>query len=299
MLRAFFFLLVFSASLVFSQNCTTYVVVDPFDGKTTKGIDNLQAQNFVAKSGRLALPVISARQDFNNRVLVLVETSTKADRTELHTIARRIGDLVRDAPATRPLAFGVFSEKAILASGFFTEPSKRATAIDDVLAQAAQLPGRSPALFDSLDQALAVFGQRQPGDTILLVADGYDVKSKHSAAYLTEAFAKKGTRLLVLFQPKPSFPQEKKDVRLHYPISDELMRLSSSTGGGYRFFALQHELEFAWAGYMLGIEIPAEWNKPITWELKVKNYKGKAGNDTLVFFPWWLTPCGSLSASAQ
>jgi hypothetical protein len=299
MLRTVFFLLVFSASLTFAQNCTTYLVVATFDTKTTKGIDNLQAQNFVAHSGRLALPVISARQDFNNRVLVLVETSTKADKPELQTIARRIGDLVRDAPATRPLAFGVFAEKAVLTSGFFTEPSKRATAIDDVLAQAAQIPGRSPALFDSLDQALAVFGPRQPGDTILLVADGYDVKSKHSAAYLTEAFAEKGTRLLVLFQPKPSLPQEKKNVRLHYPISEELMALSSSTGGGYRFFELQHELEFAWAGYMLGIQVPAAWNKPRTWELKVRNSNGKTDDNTLIFFPWKLTPCSSLIASAQ
>ena len=299
MLRVVSFLLVFSASVAFAQNCTTYLVVDTFDTKTTKGIDSLQAQNFVAKSGLLSLPVISAKQGFNNRVLVLVEISTKAERPHLHTLPRIVGDIVRDAPAGRPLAFGVFSEKAVLTSDFSTEPSKRATAIDDVLAQAAQLPGRSPALFDSLDQALAVFGPRQPGDTILLVADGNDAKSKHRPAYLIEKFAETGTRLLVLFQPRPSMSEEKKNNRLYFPISEELKVLSTLTGGGYRFFELQHELEFAWAGYMLGIQIPATWNKPRTWELKVRNSKGRVDDNTLLFSPWKLTPCSSMTASGR
>ena len=166
-----FSLILLAASSLFAQNCTTYAVVNAFDSKTTLGIDHLQPQDFVAKSGLVALPVTSAKQHFNNRVLILVEISTRPERPELHTLARKIGDVVRDAPTGRPVAFGVFSEKAILTSGFFTEPAKRAPAIDDVLTQAAQLPGRFPAVFDSLDQALAVFGAHEPGDTIVLLGD--------------------------------------------------------------------------------------------------------------------------------
>jgi len=298
MLRAVFFLFVLSASLAFAQNCTTYLVVDTFDTKTTKGIDNLQAQNFVAKSGFISLPVTSAKQDFNNRVLVLVETGTKADGTELQALTRKVGDLVRDASAGRPLAFGVFSESAILTTGFFTEPPGRAAAIDDVLARAAQLPGRAPAVFDSLNQALAVFGPHQPGDTILLLADGYDVKSKHSSGYLKSEFSEKGTRLLILFQPRLVF--DEKTIRVRpTPLDPNLKALSTSTGGAYRYFNIQHFLEFSWAGYMLGVEIPAAWNKPRTWELKVRNSKGRIDDNTLLFRPWKLPPCGNLSASAR
>ena len=69
----FLALIVLSSATVFAQTCTTYVVVDPFDGKTRHGIDGLKAEDFEARMGSASLPVVSATQSFNNRVLVLVE----------------------------------------------------------------------------------------------------------------------------------------------------------------------------------------------------------------------------------
>src|SRR5262245_6242304 len=109
MARAVFFLIALTASTLLAQNCTTYVVVDPFDGKTGHGIDNLKAENFQAKAGNTLLPATTATVDFSNRVLVLVETSGTAADKEMSGLIHKIADMARQAPAGRPIAFGAFA----------------------------------------------------------------------------------------------------------------------------------------------------------------------------------------------
>lgn len=297
MTRAALFLIIFVASAAFAQNCTTYVVVDPFDGKTTKGIDNLQAQNFVAKSGRLALPVISARQDFNNRVLVLLQAGGRTPQKQAQV--REIADLVRKAPSGRQIAFGMFAETTFISSDFFSDPEKRAAAVDEILAQGAQLRGRHMALYDSLHQALVVFGPHQPGDTILLLTESDDSHSKHkNIDELTNEFVASGTRIMVMTQTTLKGSVEEY-LMTPLPHFLRLALLIQRTGGILTRYNFEGLMEFARAGYMLGIEIPATWNKPKEWHLMLKDPSGGVDQKAFLFFPWKLTPCGSLTASAH
>ena len=57
----FLALIVLSSATVFAQTCTTYVVVDPFDGKTRHGIDGLKAEDFEARSFGVASSACSER----------------------------------------------------------------------------------------------------------------------------------------------------------------------------------------------------------------------------------------------
>lgn len=296
----FLALIALAGATVFAQTCTTYVVVDPFDGKTELGIDGLQAQDFDARMGNASLPVVSATQSFNNRVLVLTETSGSADNKEVDALVRKIAGKARTAPVGRPIAFGAFAEEPVISKNFLVDPQKRSLAIDEVLTQAARLSGKYVSLFDSLHQAIAAFGPHQPGDTILLLTDGHDNKSKRNLNDMKKEFAASGTRLLVVIRPKFTPPGVFRDARQRAREENlSLKILSSSTGGSYTGFKSNRFLDFAWAGYLLGIQPPATLDKPKEWELHIKDSNGKINKNALIFHPWRLTPCGSLTAAAH
>ena len=298
-----FSLILLATSGLFAQNCTTYAVVNTFDGKTGQGIDDLQAGNFQAKAGSISLPVVSAAQNFDNRVLVLLQKSVSPDKPKMQEQMLEIADLVRQAPAGRAVAFGVFAEKAFISSEFSAGPEKRAVAVDAILAQAAQLPGKTSTVYDSLHQALAAFGPHQPGDTILLMSDGVDHTSKRNPSDLTKEFTEKGVRLLVIVQSglpvnfANYFPENHPEYQKEF-LAPELKTLSKQTGGAYRYFEAGKILEFAWAGYLLGIKVPADWNGPKEWQLTLKDASGKIDKKAFLLFPQKLTPCDNAVTAA-
>jgi hypothetical protein len=300
MLRVFCALTFFIASSLFAQNCSTYAIVDPFDGKTGRGIDGLKAESFEAKAGSLSLSIHSVVQNFNNRVLVLLQLSNNPAKDEMQAQARKIADLVRSAPAGRPIAFGVFAEKAIINSDFSGDLQKRAADVDDILTRATQLAGKNAALYDSLHEGLAAFGARQPGDTILLMADGKDVSSKRNPTDLEKEFLANGTRLLVIIEAVPTMGPRNSMSGARFALpTPALKSLSSRTGGAYRYFETGLMLDFASAGYLLDIQVPAVWDKPKEWQLQLKDSSGKTDKKALLYFPWKLAPCGSLSARTR
>ena len=301
MIRWFFLVLIaLAAPVALAQNCTTYVLIEPFDAKTGHGIDGLTAESFQALMGNASLPVVSATRDFNNRVLVLTESTGSTDNKEVAMLVRAIADKARNAPAGRPIAFGAFAEEAVIGKEFLTDPQKRSSAIDEVLAQAARLPGKYVSLFDSLHQAIAVFAPRQPGDTILLLTDGHDNKSKRNLDDMEKEFAASGTRLLVVIRPKFTPIGVYADFKQHIREENRSLKiLSSSTGGAYTGFKNERFLEFAWAGYLLGIQAPVALDKPKDWKLQVKSSNGKPDKNIFLYSPWRLTPCGSVTTAAR
>ncbi len=280
-------LIALAVTSAFAQTCTTFVVVDAFDGKTTLSINNLKAENFEAKSGGTLLPVVSTMQNFNNRVLVLVEATGGTD-----DLSRQVAGVTLKEPAGRQIAFGVFSEEVIITKDFSGDPYKRSSEIDEVISEAKRLRGSVPALFDSLHQALAAFGPHQPGDTVVLVTNFHDNKSKHNPADLTKEFMVNGTRLIVIFEKK--HVRRTRDPRRY--VKDEnnaLQQLSTRTGGMYTDYTSARALNFAWAGYMLGIQLPSGWDKAKEWQLRLKDPNGKTDKKALVVFPQHLVPCAA------
>jgi len=298
MLRALCAFTFFIASSLLAQNCSTYAVVDPFDGKTSHGIDGLKSENFEAKAGSLSLPIVSAAQNFNSRVLVLLQIGTSPEQQRIQTEAREIADVVRAAPTGRAIAFGVFAEKTFISREFAADPRKRSAVVDEVLAQTAQLRGKTSAVYDSLHEALAAFGPHQPGDTILLMGDGVDHSSKRNPSDLEKEFLASGTRLLVVIEPDvtPTVANTLSGVHRKM-VAPGLKFLSSITGGAFRYSQSRQFLDFAWAGYLLEIQIPATWDKPKEWQLRLKDSSGKIDKKAFLYFPWKLAPCSNLTAS--
>lgn len=291
----------------FAQDCTSSMIVDPFDSKTTVGIDGLQAEDFDLRIGKTIVPVISATQKFNNRVVVLLEITGKDESPEIGQLVNRVAQMVRQAPVLKPVAFGIFGERAIFADTFSVTAEERAAKVDQLMEQASTL-GKHPAVFDSLHAALSVFGSHQPGDTLILISDGEDFKSSRNANDLAREFSTAGVRLLFMMRPSGGMARVPSrqfrwapDGNMNWrrsPGRMALASLSSTTGGAFSGVN-EHFFEFAWAGYMLEVKPPSDLNKTRGVKLQLRGPAAKAHKEAVIYFPESLPPCDGMTSSSQ
>lgn len=153
------------------------------------------------------------------------------------------------------------------------------------------------ALFDALHQGLQLFGERQPGDTILLVGGPYDDKSNHSSGEVEREFLASGTRLMAMLR-RPMSHVGRPDFMFnnHEQEKSLFLDFAERTGGAHsefdpRFFG------FAWRGYLLALKVPEKVRKPHSWSLKVRGAVQGAFHHTRIFYPELLPPCRSTAAA--
>jgi hypothetical protein len=273
-----------------AQDCTTYALLDAFDQKTTLGIDGLKAQDFEAEMGNRLLPVLSVTQNLNSRVLVLAEVDNSIPGNSI----AELQEMIDRAPAERPIAVGVFAGRALFTKEFSINPEQRKTSMKELIAQSPSL-GNHSAVFDALHQALSLFGEHQPGDTILLMSHPSDFHSHRNGVDLEKEFLSRGTRLLFIF--KPFNPAKGWGAITQYSNLRELKRLVSTTGGMYTTYRNKDFLSFAWAGYLLELKLPVDLDKPKEWQLKLRGTTAKTHKDALMVYPRKLPPCHATVAS--
>lgn len=289
-------LLLLPAVGAFAQQCTTYSVVEALDRKTGDDINNLRPEDFEASMGKSPLTVVSATQNFDNRVLVLLETdSLRSERVE--DMVNLVTRLVRQAPQGRRLAFAVFSKRSKFAKSFNPDAKQRAAEISEIIEEAPAL-GRGVSLYDALHDAIKFFGPRQPGDTVMLISDGFDDSSHHGASAVEKEFESSGIRLLVMMRQPLSHvtgnflwkpPEHDREV---------LERMSARTGGAYTMFGA-HLFDFAWRGYLLGIEMPEGKKKAHSWKLKLGPLASEVHRRHTLYYPQKLPGCDSIIAQAR
>src|ERR1700694_2252938 len=101
-----------------AQDCTAYVVVNVYNPKLSIDVLTLKAEDFEARMDGTILPIVSSRQDYSSRLLVLLET----DGTNNDQVAEAVDAvtrMARQAPEGQPLAFGVYADRAVFTKGFF------------------------------------------------------------------------------------------------------------------------------------------------------------------------------------
>ncbi len=288
------FLFLLSSSLVpvqaAGQACTSYVVVSVFDHKTGADIKNLNAGDFQARLGKARADIVSATQEFEGRLLVLVQTDGMRNE-KIEDVVSMATRLARQAPEGKPVAFGVFVQRAMFTKGFSTDPNERGRAISEVAEEEPSL-GKRVHLYDALHQALAVFGPHQPGDTVLLVADGYDDGSDRSGNSVEKEYLARGTRLMVMLRRTPShvsgnFLWNAPEFQIHLMDS-----MSAVTGGTYTMFNAR-DFAFAWQGYMVGILLPDGNKKAHKLKVQLQGAAAETYKRPNLYFPERLPSCSS------
>ena len=278
------------------QDCTSYVVVSAFDHKTGDDIKNLNAEDFEVKLGKAPLPVVSATQQFTDRLLVLLETDG-TNNEKIEDVVSLATRLSRQAPEEKPIAFGVFVKKSAFTKGFTTDSKQRAAAIAEVAEEETSL-GKQVHLYNALHQALAFFGAHQPGDAVLLIADGYDDGSDHSGNQVEKEFLTSGTRLFVMLRRTPShvsgnFLWNPPEPQIHL-----IERMSAATGGTYTMFSAR-DFAFAWQGYMLGIRTPEGAGKHRKLKLRLQGMAAETYKRSNLYYPERLPACSATATASR
>jgi hypothetical protein len=277
------------SSCALAQNCTTYTVVDAIDRKTGDDVANLNVQDFEARVGGHPLSVISVTPNYSNRLLVLLETDGNSDRIEeVVSLATR---LARQAPEGRRLAFGVFAKRSLFTKDFFSDPEERGRAINAVIEDAPTL-GNKVALYDALHNALAVFGAHQPGDTVMVVADGYDDGSDKSGPDIENEYLAHNTKLLVMLRQTPS--RVTGNFMWRNPELDRVIleHATARTGGLYTMFDA-YAFGLGWRGYMLGVDVPQGGDKSHKWKLRLHWLTQKSRKRPNLYYSEQLPPCAA------
>ncbi|MGZ4897989.1 MAG: hypothetical protein ACXVJ0_16120, partial [Candidatus Angelobacter sp.] len=262
-----FFVLLLSSGAA-AQECTTTVLASFYDQLTKNEIETLKAEDLEVKIDGTKLPVLSASREFNNRLLILLETEGSAKNDKIADLISTVTLQARQAPEGKPVAFGVFAEKAEFTKGFSSQPEMRTAAVNEVIEGAAPL-GKRVALWDALHQALALFGPHQPGDTILLVGDPYDDSSRHSADSVEKEFVASGTRLFMMRRIHGSRVDRDFLWNSHELEKTVLARITQETGGLLSEYVASL-IRFAWAGYLLEIKLPPKANHAHTWKVQFR-----------------------------
>lgn len=282
-------LILFSTS-AFAQDCTTYALVAAYDKKSGDNIDGIKAQDFEARMDGRELPVLSVTQEFSHRLLVLVETDGR--RSERVDEAVNLAtSLARQAPSGTPMAFGAFAKRSVFTDGFIDDEQKRSRAISSVIEESDAL-GKRVALYNALHKALALFGPHQPGDTVVLISDGYDDDSNRSGSEIEHEFEAQGTRLMVMFRQPPSHVMG--NFNWNPPEHDRaiLQSMSSRTGGIYSMFDA-YSFSLIWHGYLVGVRVPEGLRKPHPWKLRLRESGFADPRRTRIYYPEKILPCSA------
>jgi hypothetical protein len=272
-----------------AQECTVTVLASFYDQLTKDEIETLKPDDLEIKIDGKRLPVLSASRDFNNRLLILLETEGSAKNEKLSGLVSIVTQQARQAPAGKPVAFGVFAEKATFTKSFSSEPEMRTAAINEVIEGAPPL-GKRVALWDALHEALALFGPHQPGDTVLLVGDPYDDSSHRSPESVEKEFIVNGTRLFMMRRTEGSRVERDFMWQTHDLEKMVLARTTEETGGLLSMYVASL-IRFAWAGYMLEIKLPPGMSRPHKWKVQFRGDAAVTHRKTNFYYPARFPAC--------
>jgi SpoU rRNA methylase family enzyme len=280
-----------------SQECTSYIVINAFDYKLHLDIQTLKAEDFEARMGHTDLQIVSLKADYNSRLLVVLE----ADSVNNAKIAEAVDTatrMVRAAPEGRPVAFGIYADRAVFTKDFVSDAQERTKQVGAVMEEANSL-GKRVAMFDALHEALKRFGQHQPGDTVLLIGIPYDDKSSHSVADIEKEYMASGTRLMIMQREQLSTASRDYLWNSHRPERRLFGEVPDETGGANSSDFDPHFLGFPWRGYLVGVKRRDNASKPRKWEMKLRRAVSKNFPRFHLYYPTLLPPCSNTSAEAR
>lgn len=272
-----------------AQECNVTVLASFYDQLTKDEIETLKPGDLEIKIDGKRLPVLSANRDFNNRLLILLETEGSAKNENLADLVTTVTQQARQAPAGKPVAFGIFAEKASFTKGFSSEPEVRTAAINEVIEGAPPL-GKRVALWDALHEALALFGPHQPGDTVLLVGDPYDDSSHRPPESVEKEFIVSETRLFMMRRSQGSHVDRDFMWNNHELEKIVLARTTEETGGLLSMYVASL-IRFAWAGYLLEIKLPPGISRPHKWKVQFRGDAAETHRKTNFYYPARFPAC--------
>lgn len=289
------------------EGCRQVVPVTVLD-KDGRTVTNLSADDFRAEYRGQKVRVVSAAYNASpGRVVILLDTSDSMMWAKYKwALAREaVQDVVAHAPSETAAALFLFSEKAKQVVRFSDE--RRAVAdqlslLGDDPKALRELAGGT-ALLDAIVSAMHAVETIQPGDTVYVITDGGDNRSRARESEVRQLLWRNGVRLFAfwLFDP---------DRSSRSPGREAVLGLAEETGGGWLSVSLDSALKWyetkprpagplapALYSRMLGfyrieVELPGQTDKARKWSVEVVDAQGKRRKGLDVYYQRQLMPCG-------
>jgi len=269
---------------------------------------NLNKSNFHLES-KLPIEVASATTHHPSpRALFVLDLSgSMRSPGKLKVIASLARGII-DASAPNALfAFVTFSDNVRDRLEFPAPKEILLQKLEAISREPPDANGGRTALFDTLIQAVGMFGKPQPGDAIFLISDGADNRSQARGHDVKKLLLERGVRLFSFVPFDVVFPAE--EVKLGpAPLADlsyeaggrsfSLERRSSVSRWDDSEQALTREYEMgkymyvlAASSYYLEIVVKRVIEKPAALKLKIVDSNGEAMHDVKFLYPQELMSC--------
>lgn len=305
-----------------AQDCTQKVPVNVLDQKTGVAITSLQPGIFQAAAGKVTVPIKGLVQVERRRIVILEDESESMavnntpgeyQKNAMEATDKTFSSLLSQLPSGVSVAYGFFNDKAVFTDGFFQDSHKLEEAIASAKRQLKKPGTGDTALFDSLREAVRLFQTPQAGDTIVVVTDGGENKSKLGNVELETELRTSGVRLILVLvkHPHPESPQE-----IEY--AGWLPVLATKTGGTtaviditnrswqdpkdvtlnravLREFWIQQVL----SGYIMEVQVPADSPKARKWSLRVNRTESPRLKQAILQYPEKLSSCPVSTAAVH
>jgi len=296
-------------------------------------VPGLSRANFSARFRGKPVNITFAELDTHTRrIVILLDASGSMLAERWKPALDAVEDVLTKVPARIPIALSVFSDKAESKISF--SQGRAAIAAELVVLRGGRkaLPKgkRQTALWDSVLDALEMFGTPHLGDIIYAITDGEDKESRHGSRFVEQTLSYSGIRLfafLDLVRPqgdvgirlmdKPGpYTSQIGDLReavqttsgflVHYggdrpaidPRTDPdvLFAQQEATMKAERHLFPREALDALYRQmevfYRLDVELPEAVDKPRDWDLKLEG-SGESKKVWNLVYPRKLMPCAA------
>ena len=314
------FLLALGVRTTAAQTCDVAVPASIVDAQSGTFIASITPAMLHAKIGGKFFPAVSADPIKTFRVLVLVDSSGSMKGEQAYALSykkktieelrKAIEGELSPVPQGVQAGFGIFNEQAAFGNEFTSDSGRFQQMATETAGRLKRREHGGTALLDALQESLTQFGSPQPGDTVLLITDGGENKSKANDKDVARQFARAGVRVFVLLarDQSPAQPEE--------AFGDLLMSgLAERTGGsmyaigttnvfwGDKKWALREResLSRFWkeqvlSAYLVHFNVPSSLKKDQKWLLEV-DHSANPHRNMAAAYPSRLEPCGVKAAT--
>ncbi len=232
------------------------------------------------------------------RVVILLDKSGSINsEVKLKTEKLIAGELIRSLPETTQFALVAFGSRVLETLEFGHSRAEILSAIDRLTSS----PGEGEtALFDALLHSSDLLGPAQIGDSVVVLSDGQDNRSKASFATVQLAYWSKGIRMFLVefidnyFQTREEKSGEEDSAELSIGTGGMVRRIARPEAG--EILSATREIEDALSNYYLvQVGLPQSGREAISLQLELMDSSGRRRKDVRLSFPQKHLPCAMLA----
>jgi Mg-chelatase subunit ChlD len=289
-------------------DCGTQAIVVNARDKQGQFPPSLQASDFRVSFAGKDVHITSLRQGAGTpRIIILVDKSGSMSSESKRNAERFIGrELIHFLPETTQIALVAFGSRVLETFEFGHSRAEILVAIDRLTSS----PGEGgTALRDALMHSSDLFGRAQIGDSVVVLSNGQDGRSKASSATVQQAFWSKGVRMF-LFELIGHVNYENYQTPEEMSAEQDSEALSVGTGGAFHriertevlgratpeLLGATHDVEDELSSYyIVEVGLAQSGGKAIPLQLELMDSSGRRRRDIGLSFPQKHLPCALLT----